>query len=47
MNKASYLSELEILALEEAADEIERIRSLLEASTKERDHWHQRAVSGG
>jgi hypothetical protein len=47
MDKASYLSELEILTLEEAADEIERLRLLLEASAKEREHWHGQAVSGG
>jgi hypothetical protein len=47
MDKASYLSELEILTLEEAADEIERLRSQLDADSKQRDHWYRQAVSGG
>lgn len=46
MDLASYLSELEVAMLEEAADEIERLRSQLEADRKERDYWHQQAVTG-
>lgn len=46
MDMASYLSELDIVMLEEAADEIERLRSQLEADRKERDYWHLQAVTG-
>jgi hypothetical protein len=44
---ASWLSEIDALMLEEAADEIERLRSQLDADRKERDHWHRQAVNGG
>jgi hypothetical protein len=43
---SSWLSDVDAVMLEEAADEIERLRSQLEADRKERDYWHQQAVSG-